>query len=377
MIKRKHVFFVAGELSGDIHAAAVASLMKKKNPNLQITAIGGPHMEKAHIPLVAHINDLSVMGVVEVLFKYRKIKTILKKTADYIRKEMPDIVIFTDFPGFNLKLASMVKGLGIKLVYYVSPQIWAWHYSRIKTIKALFDEVIVLLPFEKDIYESEGVHSQYFGHPLAYKIKHYKIQKTFKNKKRYLVLFMPGSREHEIHSLFPVMNQIIDKWNLDNTDFYIACADTIDEKFLEEKTSSAKKVKIVKFHNYDLMAQADLIITASGTASLEASLFLKPVIVLYKVHFLSKLLFDWFVKVKYISLTNILLKKEVIPEFFKNYLDTNEILMRSYSLLKNSDKIMASLLKVRKKLYQGDSYKQIALHFLALLEDSTKKSERA
>ena len=368
MIKRKHVFFVTGELSGDMHAAAVASLMKKKNPKLKITAIGGPHMEKAQIPLVAHINELSVMGVVEVLSKYRKIKIILRKTADYIRKERPDIVVFTDFPGFNLKLASMVQGLGIKLVYYVSPQIWAWHYSRIKKIRTLFDDVIVLLPFEKDIYDSEGVHSEYFGHPLAYKIKHYKIQKTFKNKMRYLVLFMPGSREHEIHSLLPVMNQIIKKWSFDSTDFYIACADTIDEKLLKEQISFAKKVKIVKFHNYDLMAQADLIITASGTASLEASLFLKPVIVLYKVHFLSKWLFDRFVKVKFISLTNILLKKEVIPEFFKNHFDTREIEMRSYALLKKSDKIIASLLKVRKQLYQGDTYKKIALHFLSLLK---------
>lgn len=372
-MKNRKVIFITGECSGDLHASAVAKNLKKISPGISILAVGGKGFQQAGIPLIAHIRDLSVLGLVEVLRHYKRLWGLKNKIADRIRSENPDLLVLVDFPGFNLSLARQLKKSGIPVLYYISPQIWAWHYERIHLIRKLVNSMIVLLPFEEDLYRKEGVPVHYFGHPLAWQIRPgVKKRSSFRPK----ILLMPGSRTSEIRSLMPVLADLEIRLQKEfNAQVMYACADTVSPQNLREQAGRKLTAPLQKGKTYQLMKQADLVITASGTASLEASLFLTPVIVLYKVHPVSWVLFRFLSRVSFISLTNILLKKEVIPEFFRPSLKVNEIMAEAGRILQNKpyrQNMTAGLYQVRKKLEKGNSYLQTAQYIRKKLLNKTK-----
>jgi lipid-A-disaccharide synthase len=369
----KKILFVTGELSGDIHAASVAGEMLRRGKDVDVTAVGGPNFRKLKVPLLGDIKDLAVVGLWEVLKHYRKIKQSFDRIVSWTEQNKPEVAVLVDYPGFNLRLAPLIKKHCKKLVYYISPQVWAWKYGRIRTIRKWFDEIIVILPFEKELYRKEHVPVQYFGHPLAYKISHFPFQKR-KSEKINRVLFMPGSRTAEVMNLMPLVNSLITRWqNRPTLEFRIACADTIDPVNLRKKIDPGIRddVEIRQGNTYQLLDWADIVIAASGTASLEATLFHKPVVVVYRIHWLSMLFFRLLSKVRFISLTNIILEGEVLKEFLASRLPVDKIALEAEKLLDDKDarlKMVKELQKVGQWLYKGNSYALTAAHLLKLMK---------
>ncbi len=369
----KHILFVTGELSGDLHAGMVAKNLKKIIPHLRITATGGPSLKKMGAHILADIKDLSVVGFAEVFKQYGKLKRIYNLVLGFIRQEKPDLIICVDYPGFNLKLAKDIHPLGIPVIYYISPQIWAWKYGRIRQIKKYVTEMIVILPFEVELYKKEGVPVRYFGHPLAntiaLKLKNDKLKRWPQKR----IVFLPGSRHHEVHSLMPMMVHVAKmlESRVPGISIGFACADTIKISEIDQYCSNLTQYSVIQGQTYEMIKAADLVITASGTASLEVSLFECPVIVVYNIKLLSYIMFKLFIKIKYISLTNIILNNEVIKEFLAPQLDNEKIFTEAIRILEDSKyrkQMITQLHSLRKKLERRDSYMKSAAHIAGYLD---------
>ncbi len=361
-----HILIVTGELSGDMHAGRLVAEIKKKIPGIRISATGGPSLKREGVTILADINELSVVGFSEVIKRYNRLKKIFDKILGFIRKERPSLIICVDFPGFNLRLAPHIHKLDIPLIYYISPQIWAWKYGRIKSIKKYVTHMIPLLPFEQDIYRREGVPVSYFGHPLADEIESKMRQlKIAPTKGRKVITFLPGSRKHEIDTLLPdmvILSQML-KNQYPEIEIRFACADTMNPDHIREKFGKETRFDVIKGKTYELIRSSHLVITASGTASLETSLLETPVIVLYKVKWLSYILFKLIVKIRFISLTNIILGKEVIKEFIGPKLNRDSIYSEARKILDSKEtvnKMRLQFRKLRKILLAWGSYRKTA-----------------
>ena len=365
----KTVLFVTGEVSGDLHAGNVALKMKKNMPDLNMFAMGGKYLKKAGCKIIFSIEKIGVVGFVEVLFKYFLIRKAMNLVFDFILKKKPDLVVLTDYPGFNLRLAKKIKKRvsSVKIVYYISPQLWAWNYNRIKLIKKYVDYVVVILPFEKKIYDKEKIPCRYFGHPLAEIVKpDLKLQDKY-NK---TILFMPGSRTHEIKSHLPFMKRLaLSLKKLDNNfRFLLSVADSVDIKLFEgiKKSDLFSIVRNAPFH------KASFVVAASGTATLEATLAMKPCVVLYKLNFISWILFKILAKTEFISLTNIILRKRVLPEFIGPVLNIKRVLNEILLLMdeKRKDNFIVESKRLRSLLFKRNSWENTAKFFLRLIYGS-------
>lgn len=363
--KKSHVCIIVGELSGDLHAAQLVRELRSQNRHLEFSGTGGPSLRGEKVNLLADINDLSVVGFSEVLKHYRKIKRIFDRLLDHIREMRPKLVICVDYPGFNLRLIPHIHKMGIPIVYYISPQIWAWKYGRIKTIKKHVNLMIPLLPFEKTLYRKEGVPVAYFGHPLAEEML--KLTRLLPGPKKNtppVITFLPGSRRHEVESLIPVMLEIakILRNKYPKAGIRFACADSIQPQFMKTLMGE-NPYPVFQGQTYRLVRSSNLVITASGTASLETSLLSTPVIVVYKVRWLSYLLFKLLVRVRFISLTNLIMGKGVIKEFIAPKLDVQCIANEAMRIL-DSAQVRGEMIRafnlLRRKLFSGKSYRRAA-----------------
>ncbi|WP_133130575.1 lipid-A-disaccharide synthase [Legionella yabuuchiae] len=334
MRPHKHIVFIAGEESGDQHAAEVIHQLKLENPSLKITGIGGQHMKAAGAELVSELAQFGVTGFTEVLRHFNVIKKAFKAIKAHLSESKPDLLVLVDYPGFNLRLAKFAKReLGLRILYYISPQIWAWKAGRIHTIRQHIDRMAVILPFEKSLYENAGVPVSFVGHPLVNRIEHHKpladplTSLGLPKHKRYLAV-LPGSRTHEIKKNMPVVAQALEHIHktIDNVHVIIPVAGTINsceiEYFLRDKTFS---YTLVSGHALDVVAVSDGVIVASGTASLECALLGKPMCIIYKASLLTYLLASKLIKVKYLGLSNLLQNKMIVPELLQYDLNVNEL----------------------------------------------------
>lgn len=319
-------YIIAGEASGDLHGANLIKALKLKDEQAEFRCWGGDLMENAGATLVKHYKELAFMGFAEVLMNLRTIARNLKFCKIDIIAFNPDVIIFIDYPGFNMRIAEFVKKQGYKTQYYISPQIWAWKEGRIKKIKRDVDQMYVILPFEKDFYEKKHQFPVHFvGHPLIDAIADrtqvtlQDFQETYQLEKKPIIALLPGSRKQEITKMLSVMLKMADKFS--DYQFVIAGAPSQPYDFYAPFIKQ-DNVAFISNKTYDLMSVSYAAIVTSGTATLEAALFKLPEIVCYKTSWLSYQIGKRLVDLKFISLVNLIMDREVVTELIQN--DCNE-----------------------------------------------------
>lgn len=337
---------IAGEASGDMHGAHLVREMLKCDPTLKFYGIGGNKLRQEGVELLADAADMAVVGLTEVISKLGsilKIMALMKKSMDERR---PDLVILIDYPDFNLPLAKAAHKRGIKVFYYISPQVWAWRKGRIKQIKKTVDKMAVILPFEVETYRKKGFEANYVGHPLLDMVKtNYSKQESRKafglDEDKITIGILPGSRMSEIKKLMPELMEAarILKKAMPDAQFVLPLADTLDATIITEYISgSGVQVKVISGHTYDVITSSDLVWVASGTATLETALLGVPMIVVYKISALSYFIGKLIIDVQNISLVNIVAGKTIVPELIQSDASGAQIAAEALSILKNHDK---------------------------------------
>ena len=330
-------YIIAGEASGDLHGSNLMKALYKEDANAEIRFWGGDLMQNVGGTLVKHYRELAFMGFIEVVFN---LKTILNN-INFCKKDIenfnPDAIIFIDYPGFNMRIAKWAKEKGIQTHYYISPQIWAWKESRIKAIKRDFDKLYVILPFEKDFYEKKHHFPvEFVGHPLIDAIQTRKItdESTFKKENNLddkpIIAILPGSRKQEITKMLSVMLSVVD----DFTDYQFVIAGAPSQEFsFYEQFLKNKNVHFVANKTYDLLSHSYAALVTSGTATLETALFKVPEVVCYKGSWASYQIAKRIITLKYISLVNLIMDKEVVTELIQENCNTKNIKIELQKLI--------------------------------------------
>lgn len=315
-------YIIAGEASGDLHGSNLLRALYEKDPTAKVRFWGGDLMEQVGGELVKHYKDLAFMGFVEVVSNLRTILRNISFCKKDIEAFQPDVIIFIDYPGFNMRIAKWAKEKGFSTHYYISPQIWAWKENRIRQIKRDIDFMYVILPFEKDFYEEKHHFSvDYVGHPLIDAVEMFKEQTTDdfleKNKldKRPIIALLPGSRKQEVKRLLDEMLQLVDDYP--EYQFVIAGAPSLDYAFYQPFVE-LKKVKFVSNQTYALLQHSYAALVTSGTATLETALFKVPQVVMYKANEVSYQIAKRIITLKYISLVNLIMNEEVVAELIQH-----------------------------------------------------------
>ncbi|MCS7005812.1 MAG: lipid-A-disaccharide synthase [Cytophagales bacterium] len=307
-------YLIAGEKSGDLHAANLMSELKKLDKEAHFRGWGGDKMCMQGLELVHHFRETSFMGFAEVFRNFFKIKKFLTECKRDILRYQPDVVILIDYAGFNLRIARFAKKAGFRVFYYISPKIWAWNTSRAYRIKKDVDKMFVIMHFEESFYEQFGIKVDYVGNPLFDAIRQYRPNPNFIQENgldnRPIIALLPGSRVQEVQRMLPVMVEVAQ----DFPDYQFVVAGVRE---ISADLYAYKNVKVIFDQTYDLLAHARAAIVTSGTATLETALFEVPQVVCYKMNFLT-LIVGWLVlKTKYISLVNLIANKEVVKELLQ------------------------------------------------------------
>jgi len=357
-------YIIAGEASGDLYGSRLITELKSLDNNAEIRFWGGDKMVLSGGTIVKHIRDLAFMGFYEVIKNIDKIFSNISFCKKDILAFNPDKIIYIDYPGFNLRICDWAKKKGFSNYYYISPQIWAWKEGRIKKIIRNVDKLYVIFPFEKKYYnEKHNIDTFYFGHPLIEAISSYNINKNFfsENNIPYnkpIIAFLPGSRVQEIKTILPIFLSIIS--NYPNYNFIIAGVNNVDPNIYN--LGSYSNLFIVYNKTYDLLTNSFAAIVTSGTASLECSLFKIPQLVCYKTSHLSYFIGKLFVKLKYISLVNIILEKGIVKELIQDNLNKKSLAYEFNKLCEQEtrSKIIKEYSKIFDLLSVKDTSKKIA-----------------
>ncbi|MDA3614123.1 lipid-A-disaccharide synthase [Polluticaenibacter yanchengensis] len=311
-------YVIAGEASGDLHGSNLLKQLFAKDPAAEVRCWGGHLMESAGATLVKHYKDLAFMGFVEVLANLRTIFKNIAFCKEDIESYQPDVLILIDYPGFNLRIAKWAKSKGLKVIYYISPQVWAWKENRVKMMRQCIGLMLVILPFEKPYYKNKWQWEvNYVGHPLLPVIEDFKANNTTSviKKNRPLVAILPGSRKQEINVKLPVMLEATKQFT--DCDFVVAKAPGLDESFYNGMLAPYTNVKWVSNQTYQLLSEADAAIVTSGTATLETALFEVPEVVCYKGNSVSYAIAKRIITIKYISLVNLIMDRPLVKELIQ------------------------------------------------------------
>ncbi|RAJ31865.1 lipid-A-disaccharide synthase [Pedobacter cryoconitis] len=333
-------YLVAGEASGDLHGANLMKALKDQDPEAEFRYFGGDKMKAEGGTLAKHYAEMAFMGFTEVLLNLRTIFRNLKTCKEDILAWSPDVLILIDFPGFNLKIAGFGKEKGIKVCYYISPKVWAWNQKRVLKIKKVVDKMFCILPFEVDFYKGWGMEVDYVGNPLLdekasfipdpdFRVQH---QLTEDN----IIALLPGSRKQEIERLLPAMLSVTGQFP--DQQFVVAAAPGFPVVYYQQFIG-AKNVKLVFGKTYDLLNVATAAIVASGTATLETALFHVPQVVVYKGGTISIAIARMLVKIRFISLVNLIMDREVVTELIQEDCNTVNITDQLYKLIEGPARV--------------------------------------
>lgn len=321
-------YIIAGEASGDLHGSNLMKALKQKDSTAEFRFWGGDLMAQQGGTLVKHYRDLAFMGFLEVARNLRTILNNIKFCKEDIRNNRPDVLILVDYPGFNLRIAKFAKELGIKVVYYISPQLWAWKEGRVEIIKKYVDEMMVILPFEEDFYKKHGVHSHFVGHPLLdaistlqnIDVEDFKKENNLNEKE--IIALLPGSRKQEVEKMLEMMLSVRPYFK--EYQFVIAGAPSLPKEFYQSYVD--ENVHFVSNKTYDLLRCSKAALVTSGTATLETALLNVPEVVCYRGSKISYAIAKRLVKnIKYISLVNLIMDREVVKELIQNDLNTKNL----------------------------------------------------
>lgn len=321
-------YIIAGEASGDLHGSNLMKALKQKDSTAEFRFWGGDLMAQQGGTLVKHYRDLAFMGFLEVAMNLRTILNNIKFCKEDIKNNRPDVLVLVDYPGFNLRIAKFAKELGIKVVYYISPQLWAWKEGRVEIIKKYVDEMMVILPFEEDFYTKHGVHSHFVGHPLLdaistlqnIDVEVFKKENNLNEKE--IIALLPGSRKQEVEKMLEMMLSVRPYFK--EYQFVIAGAPSLPKEFYQNYVD--ENVHFVSNKTYDLLRCSKAALVTSGTATLETALLNIPEVVCYRGSKISYAIAKRLVKnIKYISLVNLIMDREVVKELIQNDLNTNNL----------------------------------------------------
>ncbi len=369
------IYVIAGEASGDLHAADLIRELKKIIPALEVRAWGGDLMKQEGADIVKHYRDLAFMGFTEVIMNLR---TILGN-IDFCKKDIlnfkPDAVILVDYPGFNLRIAAFAHEKGLPVYYYISPQVWAWKSSRVKKIRQMVKKMFVILPFETSFYKKFDYNVEYVGHPLPDVIARKK--KSFSGRSEFLlksglseqpiIALLPGSRRQEIESMLPLMLSV--RKEFPSYQFVVAAAPSQPESFYHE-LAHAKDFSVISGSTYELLHHSEAALVTSGTATLETALMNVPQVVCYKGGRISYMIAKSLVKIRFISLVNLIMDKEVVKELIQNDLTPASITAELKKILEpvNRARIFSEYKILQDMLNAGGAAEKTALLIAADLK---------
>ena len=349
-------YIIAGEASGDLHASNLMKAILQKDHNSEFRFWGGDLMEKvANQKPVKHYKELAFMGFLEVAMNIRTILKNINICKEDIKNYQPDVLVLVDYPGFNLRIAEFAKSIGIKVVYYISPQLWAWKEGRVETIKKYVDEMLVILPFEKDFYKKHQVNAHFVGHPLLDAISDLAPIDAENFKKEYglndkeIIALLPGSREQEVEKMLSLMLSVRDYFK--NYQFVIAGAPSLPKEFYQKFVDD--DVHFVSNKTYDLLRCSKAALVTSGTATLETALLNIPEIVCYRTSTISYEIGKRVVKnIKFISLVNLIMDREIVKELIQKELNTENLVTELQKILEGQkrDKMLKNYELLREKL---------------------------
>jgi lipid-A-disaccharide synthase len=331
-------YIIAGEASGDLHGSNLIKELKKIDTISTIRCWGGDLMQQMGGELVKHYKDLAFMGFIEVVKNIGTIMKNLRFCKEDILRFKPDALILIDYPGFNLRIAEWAKKQGIKVIYYVSPQVWAWKESRVASIKKSVDKMLVILPFENKFYQKWDYEVEYVGHPLIEVVENAKLSASTVHpavasplNETNIIAILPGSRKQEVEMKLPIMLEV--SKHFPDHHFVVAKASSLDDSFYEALMQPYPKVRSVRNNTYALLMQAKAALVTSGTATLETALFGIPQVVCYKGSNISYQIAKRLVKIKYISLVNLIMDKPVVKELIQNDLTVENLRKELHVLL--------------------------------------------
>lgn len=366
----KKLFIITGELSGDKHASLVVKNLLENRNDIEIEAIGGENLKKLGVKLfVDHSKaHMSAMGLTpKILFDHI---TLGKRVVDYLKNEYkPDLVLLIDYGGFNLNISNFLKKVGIKVFYYIPPQIWASRKWRIKTVKKNISKVMTIFPFEKEMYEKEGIDAQFVGHPLitqmpAFANRDEVFEKYGLDKNKKLISIFPGSRTFELHNLMKTFlkSAALIAQKRDDVQFVIAQADSLKDDVFK-KYLGKTDIKVIKSDNYSLLSVSDALMLASGTVALEAALYTTPMIISYKGPWIAYFVYRLVRCINRVCLPNIIMDKDIVPELLQK--DSNpQVISKALLKILEDDEYRQSmkddLSKVKAILSRHESAKEVA-----------------
>lgn len=361
MREGKNIVIITGEASGDLYGGKLAKSIKELSPDVELQGMGGSNMLKAGVNLIFDITDLSGIGALEVITKIPKFFQRLKEVGNYLKENKPQLLILIDFPEFNMRLAKIAKSLMIPTVYYIPPTAWAWRKGRAKTMAKFVDKVISIFDFEAKVYQEAGNDVEFVGHPLvdiavAKMTKEEACEKFNLNPKKKIIGILPGSRKKEIEMLLPIMLSAVEKIqnHLPDIQFVIPLASTLSKEDISDFRFQISDFGIIENNTYEVMNISDLLIVASGTATLEAACLQTPMIIVYKLNWLTWQLGKLLVSTGgFIGMPNIVAGKEIVPELLQNKAKPEYVSQYAINLLENEykrKKIIQELTQVREKL---------------------------
>jgi len=337
--KDKNIFIITGEASGDMHSSCLVKQLKGKRPDIKFFGIGGPYLQNENVKLIHNYNEINFIGFSSVIKNLPKIKSVLSDTINFIRNLNPDLIILVDFPGFNLKLAEKIrKFYAGPLIYYISPQLWAWHKSRVKKIRKYIDRMLVVFPFEVDFYKRENIEVDYVGHPLLSKIEEFLKTNRKTESDEIRIGLLPGSRQEEVQKILPTLADVSDKYKEEfEAKINILCSDNLDESIYEnilgKRDFNLIRNTINDNAGYKLMLNSELLFTKSGTSTLECTLIGTPFCVVYNTTPFNYLLGKKLIKVEHLAMVNILSEKEIVKEFIQKDFNIDNLYTEGKKLL--------------------------------------------
>ncbi|GEO05263.1 lipid-A-disaccharide synthase [Adhaeribacter aerolatus] len=352
-------YIIAGERSGDLHAANLMKELKIQDPAAEFRCWGGDMMQAAGGDLVRHYKEMAFMGFLEAAANTFKIVQFLRQCKADILAYRPDVIILVDYAGFNLRIAKFAKEQGLKVFYYISPKIWAWNQGRVHTIKKLVDRMFVILPFEEEFYGKFDYKVDYIGNPIVDTVRNHQPGSDFIQRNQLsnkpIVAVLPGSRKQEIESILFIMLSVLPAFR--DYQFVVAAVSNLNQSYYENFNRDAN-IKIVYDQTYDLLANAQAALVTSGTATLETALFNVPQVVCYTTSLISYWIGRAVIKVPYISLVNLIAGKPVVTELIQNELTGRNIITELKKILTNEHFIQqqkAGYQEIREKLGEANS----------------------
>jgi lipid-A-disaccharide synthase len=366
----REIMLVVGEASGDIHGARLVDALLKRDPTLKIFGVAGERLQQTRFEILFSVSRLTGMGLVELAGNFKNLWQAYRLLRRALRERRPSLLVLIDFPEFNLRLAKLARQLALPVLYYVSPQVWAWRRQRVRQIARWVDRMAVVFPFEVPFYRQHGVDVSFVGHPLLEAIHVQESRETVLGRlgldpAKPAIALLPGSRRREVEYHLPVMLQAAARLQRElAVQFLCVRAGTVDPAMIEtELKRAAVRIPIVGDKRYDAVNASDLAWVASGTATLETALLLKPMIVVYRLAVLTYLLARWLVKVDHVAMVNLIADKRVVPELIQSEFNAERLIEESRLLLNDPERyrnVVDELSRLRDKLGSPGAAERVA-----------------